>query len=53
MSDLGVDVEVTVEEAEQEIPILFLHDVERHYSQGDVTLNILNGAELRSTSFPA
>jgi lipoprotein-releasing system ATP-binding protein len=46
MSDLGVDVEVTVEEAEQEIPILFLHDVERHYSQGDATLNILNGAEL-------
>jgi len=46
MSDLGVDVDVTVEEAEQEIPILFLHDVERHYSQGDATLNILNGAEL-------
>ena len=46
MSDLGVDVEVTVEETEQEIPILFLHDVERHYSQGDATLNILNGAEL-------
>lgn len=46
MSDLGVDVEVTVEEPEQEIPILFLHDVERHYSQGDATLNILNGAEL-------
>lgn len=46
MSDLGVDIEVEVEEQAQEIPILFLHDVERHYSQGDATLNILNGAEL-------
>ncbi|MDI1345725.1 MAG: ABC transporter ATP-binding protein [Pseudolabrys sp.] len=35
-----------MQEEAQEIPILFLHDVERHYSQGDATLNILNGAEL-------
>jgi lipoprotein-releasing system ATP-binding protein len=33
-------------ETEQEIPILFLHEIERHYSQGEATLNILNGAEL-------
>jgi lipoprotein-releasing system ATP-binding protein len=46
MSDLDVEVEVEVEQEAQEIPILFLHDVERHYSQGDATLNILNGAEL-------
>lgn len=46
MSDLGVELEVEVQEEAQEIPILFLHDVERHYSQGDATLNILNGAEL-------
>lgn len=45
MSDLGVDVEVEAE-VEQEIPILFLHEIERHYSQGEATLNILNGAEL-------
>ena len=31
---------------EEEVPILFLHDVERHYRQGDETLNILNGVEL-------
>jgi lipoprotein-releasing system ATP-binding protein len=46
MSELGVDVEAEVEEPAQEIPILFLHDIERHYSQGDATLNILSGAEL-------
>jgi lipoprotein-releasing system ATP-binding protein len=26
-------------------PILFLHEISRHYRQGDVTLDILNGAE--------
>jgi lipoprotein-releasing system ATP-binding protein len=31
---------------EEEIPILFLQDVERHYRQGDETLNVLNGIEL-------
>jgi len=31
---------------EEEIPILFLHDVERHYRQGDETVNVLNGIEL-------
>jgi lipoprotein-releasing system ATP-binding protein len=46
MSDVGVDVEMGVDEAEQQIPILFLHDIERHYSQGNETLNILSGAEL-------
>ena len=46
MSELDAAAEVEVEEAPQEIPILFLHDVERHYSQGEVTLNILSGAEL-------
>lgn len=33
-------------EEDREIPILFLHGVERHYQQGDATLHILNGAEL-------
>jgi len=27
-------------------PILFLHEINRHYRQGDVTLDILKGAEL-------
>src|SRR3954467_8239491 len=34
------------EAREQEIPVLFLHGVERHYRQGDEVLDILKGAEL-------
>jgi lipoprotein-releasing system ATP-binding protein len=47
MSDAVVmeDIEVGVEQ-EEEVPILFLHGVERTYRQGDATLHILNGAEL-------
>jgi lipoprotein-releasing system ATP-binding protein len=32
--------------SEEEGPIIFLHGVERHYRQGDTTLEILKGAEL-------
>ena len=32
--------------AEQEIPVVFLHAVERRYHQGDAVLEILKGAEL-------
>ena len=35
-----------VERGAQELPILFLHGIDRHYRQGDVTLEILRGAEL-------
>jgi len=31
---------------DQAIPVLFLHDIERHYRQGDETLHVLNGIEL-------
>jgi len=31
---------------EEDVPILFLHDVERLYRQGDETLHVLNGIEL-------
>jgi lipoprotein-releasing system ATP-binding protein len=31
---------------DQDIPVLFLHDIERHYRQGDETLHVLNGIEL-------
>ncbi|HEY5305540.1 MAG TPA: ABC transporter ATP-binding protein [Pseudolabrys sp.] len=31
---------------DDDVPILFIHAVERHYRQGDATLHILNGAEL-------
>ena len=38
-------VEVT-QQQDEDIPILFLHRVERTYRQGDEALHILNGAEL-------
>ena len=46
MSETLADVSVEVAEGEQEIPILFMHDVVRTYHQGDATLQILSGAEL-------
>ncbi len=47
MSDVEPDagVEVT-QEADEDIPVLFLHAVERTYRQGEEALHILNGAEL-------
>src|SRR5438067_5646911 len=38
--------EIGVAHADQDPPILFLHEIDRHYRQGDVTLDILKGAEL-------
>ena len=32
--------------ADTETPVIFLHGIERHYRQGDATLDILKGAEL-------
>jgi lipoprotein-releasing system ATP-binding protein len=32
--------------APAKVPMLFLHGIDRHYRQGNVTLNILKGAEL-------
>ena len=31
---------------EEDVPILFLHNIERHYRQGDEILHVLNGIEL-------
>ncbi|HZL29577.1 MAG TPA: ABC transporter ATP-binding protein [Pseudolabrys sp.] len=39
-------IEAEAGQAAEDIPILYLHEVERTYRQGDETLNILNGAEL-------
>jgi lipoprotein-releasing system ATP-binding protein len=36
----------TAQTQDEEIPVLFLHAVERHYRQGDEVLDILTGAEL-------
>ena len=47
MSETMVAARVEVaQQQDEDIPILFLHGVERHYRQGDATLHILNGAEL-------
>ncbi len=53
MSETFTAVEVEVAEQQrpqpqqvEEVPILFLHDVERHYRQGDETVHVLNGVEL-------
>ena len=46
MSETMVEQRVEVTQQQEEIPILFLHDVERHYRQGDETLHVLNGVEL-------
>ncbi len=46
MSDIITGVSVEVAQPAEDVPILFLQDVERHYQQGDATLHILNGAEL-------
>lgn len=43
-TDLAVEAEIDA--PTEEIPVLFLHAVERHYRQGDATLDILTGAEL-------
>jgi lipoprotein-releasing system ATP-binding protein len=43
MSDTEFDLP---EETQQEVPILYLHQVERHYRQGEATLYILKGADL-------
>jgi lipoprotein-releasing system ATP-binding protein len=46
MSDVAESVEYETEQQDEEIPVLFLHQVERHYRQGDETLYILKGVEL-------
>ena len=46
MNETVVDVAVAVEQKDEEFPILFLQEVERHYRQGDETLYVLNGIEL-------
>lgn len=46
MSDVELSAEVEVTQEAEEIPILFLHEIERTYRQGDETLHILSGAEL-------
>jgi lipoprotein-releasing system ATP-binding protein len=46
MNEQVTAVEVQVEQRDEDVPILFLHDVERIYRQGDETLHVLSGVEL-------
>ncbi|UPJ53107.1 ABC transporter ATP-binding protein [Bradyrhizobium sp. 200] len=34
------------EEAEEDVPVIYLHEIKREYRQGEATLTILNGAKL-------
>ena len=43
---LETRTERAAEAGAEDPPILFLYGIDRHYRQGDVTLNILKGAEL-------
>jgi lipoprotein-releasing system ATP-binding protein len=46
MNETVVDMGTVVAQADEEVPILFLHEIERVYSQGDASLHVLNGIEL-------
>jgi lipoprotein-releasing system ATP-binding protein len=46
MNETIVKVDVTVEHKNEEVPILLLQEIERHYRQGDEMLHVLNGVEL-------
>jgi lipoprotein-releasing system ATP-binding protein len=48
MSDTMIEGDDRAENADRADPppVLFLHGIDRHYRQGDVTLDILKGAEL-------
>src|SRR6476646_1954829 len=34
------------EEAQEDVPVIYLHEIKREYRQGEATLTILNGAKL-------
>ena len=42
----AIKVEIEQRRKDEEVPILFMQDVERRYRQGDETLHVLNGIEL-------
>jgi lipoprotein-releasing system ATP-binding protein len=46
MSETVADRPAGTAQQDDDVPILFIHAVERHYRQGDATLHILNNAEL-------
>jgi lipoprotein-releasing system ATP-binding protein len=46
MSETMVETRIELTQQEEEAPVLFLHGVERHYRQGDATLDVLKNVEL-------
>jgi lipoprotein-releasing system ATP-binding protein len=46
MSDTVIDTPVEAQRETQDVPMLFLHGVERRYHQGDETLDVLTGVDL-------
>jgi lipoprotein-releasing system ATP-binding protein len=46
MSDVADPAETQAAAPAEDVPVVFLHQVERHYRQGEDTLHILKGAEL-------
>jgi lipoprotein-releasing system ATP-binding protein len=46
MNEIVAEMGTAVAQQDEEVPILFLHQVERLYRQGDATLHVLNGIEL-------
>jgi lipoprotein-releasing system ATP-binding protein len=38
--------EAAMEQGAEDIPVVYLHDIKRQYTQGEATLTILNGAKL-------
>jgi lipoprotein-releasing system ATP-binding protein len=46
MSETMVETGAEAGQAAEEVPLLFLHDIERTYRQGEDTLHVLNGLEL-------
>src|SRR5229473_3030416 len=35
-----------MEQGEEDVPVVYLHEIKRQYTQGETTLTILNGAKL-------
>jgi lipoprotein-releasing system ATP-binding protein len=46
MNEIVAEMSAVVAQQDEEVPLLFLHDIERVYRQGDATLHVLNGIEL-------
>jgi lipoprotein-releasing system ATP-binding protein len=46
MNEMVAEMSAEAVQRDEEVPVLFLHQIERVYRQGDATLHVLNGIEL-------